>query len=40
MVKGNVSFEADGIGDHVIVKKDGTPTYNFAVTIDDHLMEK
>lgn len=39
MVKGNVSFEADGIGDHVIVKKDGTPTYNFAVTIDDHLME-
>ncbi|MBY0121894.1 glutamate--tRNA ligase [Bacillus sp. S/N-304-OC-R1] len=39
MVKGNVSFESDGIGDHVIVKKDGTPTYNFAVTIDDHLME-
>ncbi|MFE8698578.1 glutamate--tRNA ligase [Cytobacillus sp. FJAT-53684] len=39
MVKGEVSFEADGIGDHVIVKKDGTPTYNFAVTVDDHLME-
>jgi nondiscriminating glutamyl-tRNA synthetase len=39
MVKGEVSFESDGIGDHVIVKKDGTPTYNFAVTIDDHLME-
>lgn len=39
MVKGNVSFESDGIGDHVIVKKDGTPTYNFAVTVDDHLME-
>ncbi|MFO1442040.1 glutamate--tRNA ligase [Bacillus sp. Bva_UNVM-123] len=38
MVKGDVSFESDGIGDHVIVKKDGTPTYNFAVTIDDHLM--
>jgi nondiscriminating glutamyl-tRNA synthetase len=39
MVKGHVSFESDGIGDHVIVKKDGIPTYNFAVTIDDHLME-
>lgn len=39
MVKGHVSFEGDGIGDHVIVKKDGIPTYNFAVTVDDHLME-
>lgn len=39
MVKGNVSFESDGIGDHVIVKKDGTPTYNYAVTVDDHLMQ-
>lgn len=39
MVKGHVSFESDGIGDHVIVKKDGIPTYNFAVTVDDHLME-
>jgi nondiscriminating glutamyl-tRNA synthetase len=39
MVKGQVSFESDGIGDHVIVKKDGIPTYNFAVTVDDHLME-
>ena len=39
MVKGQVSFECDGIGDFVIVKKDGIPTYNFAVTIDDHLME-
>jgi len=39
MVKGEISFEADGIGDFVIVKKDGTPTYNFAVAIDDHLMK-
>lgn len=39
MVKGNVSFESDGIGDFVIVKKDGTPTYNFAVAVDDYLME-
>ncbi|WP_062349762.1 glutamate--tRNA ligase [Bacillus kwashiorkori] len=39
MVKGEVSFESDGIGDFVIVKKDGMATYNFAVAIDDHLMK-
>ncbi|MCH6268800.1 glutamate--tRNA ligase [Neobacillus citreus] len=40
MVKGTVSFESDTIGgDWVMVKKDGTPTYNFAVAIDDRLME-
>ncbi|KIL19630.1 MULTISPECIES: glutamate--tRNA ligase [Bacillus] len=39
MVKGDISFETDGIGDFVIVKKDGTPTYNFAVAVDDHLMK-
>ncbi|MBE3570505.1 MAG: glutamate--tRNA ligase [Bacillales bacterium] len=38
IVKDHVSFESDGIGDFVIVKKDGMPTYNFAVAIDDHLM--
>ncbi|REE68871.1 nondiscriminating glutamyl-tRNA synthetase [Paenibacillus taihuensis] len=38
MVKGQISFESDGIGDWVIVKKDGIPTYNFAVALDDHLM--
>lgn len=39
VVKDNVSFESDGIGDFVIVKKDGIPTYNFAVVVDDHYME-
>lgn len=38
MVKGELSFDSNGIGDWVIVKKDGTPTYNFAVAIDDHEM--
>src|SRR5699024_2326896 len=37
-VKDQVSFESDGIGDFVIVKKDGIPTYNFAVAVDDHYM--
>ncbi|WP_457826735.1 glutamate--tRNA ligase family protein, partial [Staphylococcus aureus] len=39
MVKGEVSFESDNFGDWVIVKKDGIPTYNFAVAVDDHYME-
>jgi nondiscriminating glutamyl-tRNA synthetase len=39
MVKGTVSFESEGFGDFVIVKKDGMPTYNFAVAADDHLMK-
>jgi nondiscriminating glutamyl-tRNA synthetase len=39
LVRGNVIFESNGIGDYVIVKSDGIPTYNFAVVIDDALME-
>lgn len=40
MVKGHVAFASDEVGgDFVIMKKDGMPTYNFAVVIDDHLME-
>ena len=36
-VRGEVSFESDGIGDFVIARPDGIPTYNFAVTVDDIL---
>lgn len=39
MVRGNISIESSDYGDWVIVKKDGIPTYNFAVVIDDHLMD-
>ncbi|WP_044895173.1 glutamate--tRNA ligase [Bacillus alveayuensis] len=39
MVRGKVVFESKDIGDWVIVKANGIPTYNFAVVIDDHLME-
>lgn len=38
LIKGDIAFESDGIGDFVIVKQDGMPTYNYAVVIDDHLM--
>src|SRR5690625_4646389 len=40
MVKGDISFEAKSVGgDWVIQKRDGMPTYNFAVVVDDHYME-
>ena len=39
LVRGEVSFNSDDIGDFVIMKSNGIPTYNFAVVIDDHIME-
>lgn len=40
MVKGEISFESDNVGgDFIIQKRDGMPTYNFAVAVDDHLMK-
>src|SRR5699024_9951925 len=36
IVRKQISFDSNDIGDWVIVKKDGYPTYNFAVVIDDH----
>ncbi|WP_027109122.1 glutamate--tRNA ligase [Lacticigenium naphthae] len=40
IVKGPISFEATSVGgDFVIMKRDGMPTYNFAVAVDDHYMK-
>lgn len=39
MVKGELKFDTSLIGDFVIMKSNGTPTYNFAVVIDDMLMK-
>ena len=39
VVRGEVSFNTDVIGDPVLLRSDGTPAYNFAVVIDDALME-
>ncbi|MBH8604817.1 MULTISPECIES: glutamate--tRNA ligase [unclassified Thermoactinomyces] len=38
-IRGTVRFESDGIGDFVIRRPDGRPTYNFAVVVDDALMK-
>ncbi|HHX18380.1 MAG TPA: glutamate--tRNA ligase [Clostridium sp.] len=37
-VRGHVEFDSNGVGDFIIVKSDGIPVYNFAVTVDDYLM--
>jgi nondiscriminating glutamyl-tRNA synthetase len=39
VVRGAVTFHTDVIGDPVLVRSDGIPAYNFAVVVDDALME-
>ncbi|REB07943.1 glutamate--tRNA ligase [Sporosarcina sp. BI001-red] len=39
LVRGSVQFESKDIGDWVLVKANGIPTYNFAVVIDDYMMK-
>lgn len=39
LVRGEVTFDTDGIGDFIIVKSDGIPVYNFAVVLDDVTMK-
>lgn len=34
-VRGRVEFQASEIGDFIIIRSDGLPTYNFAVVVDD-----
>jgi glutamyl-tRNA synthetase/nondiscriminating glutamyl-tRNA synthetase len=39
LVRGEVRFSTDVIGDPVLLRSDGSPAYNYAVVIDDALME-
>jgi nondiscriminating glutamyl-tRNA synthetase len=39
VVRGPVSFHTEVIGDPVLVRSDGMPAYNFAVVVDDALMQ-
>lgn len=39
VVRGNVSFDTDGIDDQVLIKSDGMPTYHMANIVDDHHMQ-
>jgi nondiscriminating glutamyl-tRNA synthetase len=38
LVRGEISFHTDVIGDQVLLRSDGYPAYNFAVVVDDGLM--
>jgi glutamyl/glutaminyl-tRNA synthetase len=39
MVRGEITFAADEIGDFIIQKSDGFPTYNLACVVDDYSMK-
>ena len=39
LVRGEVRFHTEVLGDPIIVRSDGTPAFNFAVVIDDALMD-
>ena len=39
IVRGVITFAAGEIGDFIIQKSDGFPTYNFACVVDDYLMK-
>lgn len=39
IIRGDISFDLNLLSDFVLMKSDGSPSYNFAVVIDDLLME-
>jgi glutamyl-tRNA synthetase len=38
-IRGEIKFPAKDLDDHVLIKSNGVPTYQFASVVDDHLME-
>lgn len=38
IIKGRITFDSSEIDDFIILRSDGTPTYNFCVVIDDNEM--
>lgn len=39
LVRGDVRFPSDMVGDFVLLRSDGMPVYNFCCVIDDHMMK-
>jgi len=39
LIRGDILFKKEMLGDFIILRSDGRPTYNFAVVVDDALME-
>jgi nondiscriminating glutamyl-tRNA synthetase len=38
-IRGEVTWRKESLGDFIIIRSDGFPTYNFCVVVDDHDME-
>lgn len=38
LIRGEITFNTNDVDDQVLMKSNGVPTYQFAVVIDDHLM--
>jgi glutamyl-tRNA synthetase len=38
LIRGEVSWKKESLGDFIIVRSDGLPVYNFCVVVDDHDM--
>jgi glutamyl-tRNA synthetase len=39
LIRGEVKFPSDMVGDFVLLRSDGMPVYNFCCVIDDHMMK-
>lgn len=39
LVRGDVQFPSDMVGDFVLLRSDGMPVYNFCCVVDDHMMK-
>src|SRR5581483_1983541 len=38
LIRGEVTWKRESLGDFILVRSDGLPTYNFSVVVDDHDM--
>ena len=38
-LRGDIKFRAEDLEDHVLIKSNGVPTYQFALVVDDYLMQ-
>ncbi|MGZ8867985.1 MAG: glutamate--tRNA ligase [Thermoanaerobaculia bacterium] len=39
LIRGEVTWKKESLGDFIVVRSDGLPTYNFSVVVDDREME-
>ena len=39
LIRGDVKFPSDMVGDFVLLRSDGMPVYNFCCVVDDHMMK-